>query len=101
VTKLDVLDRVEELRICVAYLLDGARIDAPPSGAEVLARCEPIYESLPGWMQSTVGARKLADLPANARAYLERIEALAETPVDLISTGAERDDIIIVRHPFD
>ena len=101
VTKLDVLDRVEEIQICVGYQLDGARIDAPPSGAEVLARCEPIYESLPGWMQSTVGARKLADLPANARAYLERIEALAETPVDLISTGAERDDIIIVRHPFD
>lgn len=101
VTKLDVLDRVEELRICVAYVLDGARIDAPPSGADALARCEPVYESMPGWMQSTVGARKLADLPAKARAYLERVEALAETPVDLISTGAERDDIIIVRHPFD
>jgi len=101
VTKLDVLDRVEEIKICVGYLLDGKRIDAPPSDAEALARCEPVYESMPGWMQSTVGVSKLADLPANARAYLKRIEALTETPVDLISTGAERDDIIVIRHPFD
>ncbi len=101
VTKLDVLDRVDNIQICVGYRLDGRQIDAPPSGADALARCEPVYESMPGWMQSTVGARELADLPPRARAYLERITALTETPVDLVSTGAERDDIIIVRHPFD
>ncbi|MDX1513285.1 MAG: adenylosuccinate synthase [Gammaproteobacteria bacterium] len=101
VTKLDVLDRVEEIRICVRYRFDGDTVDVPPGGAEALARCEPIYETMPGWMQSTVRARKLAELPAKARAYLERIEALTETPVDLVSTGAERDDVIVVRHPFD
>jgi adenylosuccinate synthase len=101
ITKLDVLDKVEQLRVCVAYRLDGEVVDTPPSGAEALSRCEPVYEEFPGWTRSTVGIRKLEDLPAKARAYLDRLEVLAETPVDLISTGAERDDIIVVKHPFD
>jgi adenylosuccinate synthase len=100
VTKLDVLDKVEQLRVCVAYRFDGEVVDTPPSGAEALSRCEPVYEEFPGWNSSTVGIRKLEDLPAKARAYLDRLEVLAETPVDLISTGAERDDIIVVNHPF-
>ena len=100
VTKLDVLDEVEQLRVCVAYRFEGEVVDTPPSGAEALSRCEPVYEEFPGWNSSTVGIRKLEDLPAKARAYLDRLEVLAETPVDLISTGAERDDIIVVNHPF-
>ncbi len=101
ITKLDVLDKVETLNICVGYLLDGAAIDAPPSGSASLARCEPVYEKLPGWMSPTVGVRKLNDLPRKARYYLERVEALMETPVHMISTGAERDDIVVRHHPFD
>jgi adenylosuccinate synthase len=101
ITKLDVLDKVEQLRVCVAYRFDGEVVDTPPSGAEALSRCEPVYEEFPGWNSSTVGIRKLEDLPAKARAYLDRIELLTETPVDLISTGAERDDIVVVKHPFD
>jgi adenylosuccinate synthase len=101
ITKLDVLDKVAQLRVCVAYRFDGEVVDTPPSGAEALSRCEPVYREFPGWQRSTVGVRKLEDLPANARAYLEGVEALTETPVDLISTGAERDEIIIVKHPFD
>jgi adenylosuccinate synthase len=101
ITKLDVLDKVEQLRVCVAYRFDGEVVDTPPSGAEALSRCEPVYEEFPGWNSSTVGIRKLEDLPAKARAYLDRIELLTETPVDLISTGAARDDIVVVKHPFD
>ncbi len=101
ITKLDVLDKVEKINVCVGYRLDGAEIDAPPSGAAALARCEPQYEELPGWMSPTVGVRKLEDLPDRARAYLDRVETLTETAVHMISTGAERDDIVVRRHPFD
>ncbi len=101
ITKLDVLDKVERIKLCVGYRLDGKELDAPPSGAATLARCEPVFEELPGWMSSTVGVRKLEDLPTKARSYLERVEALAQTPVHMVSTGAERDDIVVLRHPFD
>ena len=101
ITKLDVLDKVEAINVCVGYRLDGKDIDAPPSGASLLARCEPVYEQFPGWMSATVGARDLDELPQNARNYIKRIESLVEIPVDMISTGAERDDIIVRRHPFD
>ncbi len=101
ITKLDVLDKVERIKLCIGYRLDGKELDAPPSGAATLARCEPVFEELPGWMSSTVGVRKLEDLPTKARSYLERVEALAQTPVHMVSTGAERDDIVVLRHPFD
>jgi adenylosuccinate synthase len=101
VTKLDVLDAVETIRVCTAYRYEGAVRHTPPSGAEALAKCEPIYEELPGWGESTLGVRDFARLPKNAQSYLRRIEELTETRIDLISTGAERDDTIVVRHPFD
>ena len=100
VTKLDVMDGLDTVRICTRYELDGAAVDLPPYGAEALARCRPVYEDLPGWPGSTAGARDYDDLPANARAYLERMSELCELPIDIISTGAERDDTIILRHPF-
>jgi adenylosuccinate synthase len=101
VTKLDVLDAVETIQVCTAYRYEGAIRHTPPSGAEALAKCEPIYEELPGWGESTLGVREFARLPKNAQNYLRRIEELTETRIDLISTGAERDDTIVVRHPFD
>ena len=101
ITKLDVLDKVKRIKVCVGYRLDGAGIDAPPSAATTLARCEPVYEELTGWMSSTVGVRNLNELPPKAREYLQRVEALTQTPVHMISTGPERDDIVILRHPFD
>ena len=101
VTKLDVLDGVETLRLGVGYRLDAAISDILPVGAESLARCEPVYEDIPGWEQSTVGLRSHAELPSNAQRYLRRIEEVCEVPVDVISTGPERDETIVLRHPFD
>ena len=101
ITKLDVLDGMETLQIGVGYRVAGEYLDILPVGAEELAECEPIYEELPGWAQSTLGVRRLEDLPRAARHYLERIEAVCGVPLDLISTGAERDDTIVRRHPFE
>ncbi len=101
ITKLDVLDGVESVKICVGYKLDGAFSEILPVGAEELERSEPVYEELPGWMESTVGIRAHDQLPAAARKYLARIESLAGVPIDLISTGPERDETIVRRHPFD
>jgi len=101
ITKLDVLDGVEAVKICVGYKLDGGFSEIFPVGAEELESCEPVYEELPGWMESTVGIRTHDKLPAAARKYLARIESLAGVPIDLISTGPERDETIVRRHPFD
>jgi len=101
ITKLDVLDGVEAVKICVGYKLDGTLSEILPVGAEELERCHPVYEELPGWMESTVGIRAFATLPAAARAYLRRIEELAGVPIDLISTGPDREETIVRRHPFD
>jgi len=101
VTKLDVLDGLDIIRLCVGYRSEGGRLDTLPGDAEALQGCEPIYEELPGWKESTLGARCYADLPANARTYLQRIAEVVETPVDIISTGADRADTIILRHPYD
>ncbi len=101
VTKLDVLDELDSISICTAYRYQGELRNTPPSGAEALAQCEPVYEELPGWKTSTLGARRYDDLPPKARAYLKRIEELTATRIDVISTGAERDDTIVLRHPFD
>ena len=101
ITKLDVLDGVEAVKICVGYELEGAISEILPVGAEELERCEPVYEELPGWMESTVGIKAHAAQPKAARDYLKRIEALCGVPIDLISTGPERDETIVLRHPFD
>jgi adenylosuccinate synthase len=101
ITKLDVLDGMETLQIGVGYRVAGEYLDILPVGAEELAECEPIYEEMPGWAQSTLGVRKLEELPPAASDYLKRIEAVCEVPIDLISTGAERDDTIVRRHPFE
>ncbi|MHC0053240.1 adenylosuccinate synthase [Actibacterium sp. D379-3] len=99
-TKLDVLDGFEELKICTGYELDGVQIDYLPTAADHQARCTPIYESMPGWSESTEGARSWADLPASAIKYVRRIEELIECPVALLSTSPEREDTILVTDPF-
>jgi len=100
VTKLDVLDGMEKVKLCIGYRIGGTRHDLLPLGAEDAERCEPVYEEMPGWRESTVGMREYAELPANARAYLERLQSVCGVPVDMISTGAERKETIVLRHPF-
>ncbi|WP_210527166.1 adenylosuccinate synthase [Rubellimicrobium arenae] len=99
-TKMDVLDGLSELKICVAYDLDGERLDYLPTAADAQARCKPIYETIEGWNSSTAGARSWADLPAQAIKYVRRIEELIQCPVALVSTSPERDDTILVTDPF-
>ncbi len=99
-TKLDVLDGIGEIRVCVAYELNGARIDRFPAGQAAQAEVVPIYQSFEGWTESTRGARSWADLPAQAVKYVRYIEELIETPVAMLSTSPERDDTILVRDPF-
>ncbi len=101
ITKLDVLDGLETLRLCVAYKFDGEEINTPPIGAERFARCEPIYIEMPGWSDSTVEAKNFEALPQNAQRYLKKIEELCGVPIDIISTGPDRDETMILRHPFD
>ncbi len=101
ITKLDVLDGLDTLRMCVGYRIGSEESITPPIGAEAFATCEPIYEDMPGWKESTIGVRNYDELPANARAYLKRIEEVVKVPVDIISTGADRKDTIILRHPFE
>ena len=100
VTKLDVLDGIEEMKICTGYRIDGRLSDILPVGADDLERCEPVYESLPGWKESTVGVKQFEALPKEAQAYLKRMEALCDVPVDMISTGPDREETIVLRHPF-
>ncbi len=100
ITKLDVLDGIAELQLCVGYHLDGEAIDILPMGADEIARCEPIYETLPGWSETTVGATRLEQLPAAARRYLERIEAVTGVPIHVVSTSPDRDHTILLRNPF-
>jgi adenylosuccinate synthase len=100
VTKLDVMDGMEKVRIGVGYKIDGQFSDILPVGAESLADCEPVYEDMPGWSASTVGVKRYADLPQGARNYLERIAKICEVPVDMVSTGPDRDETIVLRHPF-
>ncbi|PAT36188.1 adenylosuccinate synthase [Vandammella animalimorsus] len=102
ITKLDVLDGLQTLQICVGYELeDGRRIDLLPLGADEIAACRPIYESLPGWSESTVGVTDYAQLPENARRYLERIEALCGVPIAVISTSPDREHTILRHRPFE
>jgi len=100
ITKLDVLDGLPELKLCTGYMLDGKKIDLLPMGAEEVERCEPVYETLSGWPGTTFGAQSWEALPLEARTYLHRIEEICEIPIDVISTGPERDETILRRHPF-
>ncbi len=100
VTKLDVLDGLETIRLAVGYRKNGRRSDILPAGADALEGCEPIYEELPGWKESTVGLTRFGDLPKAARNYLKRIERMLGVPIDVISTGPERAQTIVLRHPF-
>jgi adenylosuccinate synthase len=101
ITKLDVLDGLDPVRIGIGYQYQGQNLTTPPISAEAFAQCQPIYLDMPGWQQSTVGIRDYNQLPANARAYLDKLESLIATPIEIISTGAERNQTIIKRHPFD
>ncbi|MFT5644706.1 MAG: adenylosuccinate synthase [Janthinobacterium sp.] len=100
-TKLDVLDGLASLKLCTGYELDGKVVDIFPVGAEDAGRCVPIYEDMPGWTETTVGVKSLAALPANARAYINRIEELVGVPIDMVSTGPDREETIVLRHPFE
>ena len=100
ITKLDVLDGLPTIRICTGYNVAGKPLALLPSGAEAVAACEPVYEELPGWSENTFGVKSLDALPSAARAYLRRIELLTGVPIAMISTGPERDETILVHHPF-
>ena len=101
VTKLDVLDGLETIQICVGYEIDGEAIEGLPVLVDRFADCRPVYEEMPGWQESTVGVTRLDALPAAARDYLARIEALAEIPIDIVSTGPDREQTVVKRNPFD
>jgi adenylosuccinate synthase len=100
ITKLDVLDGLTSLKICTGYEYNGETLDDFPAALKTLVACKPVFETLPGWSEDISGIRKLEDLPKNARRYLDRIEELLETPIDIVSVGPGRDETIIVSHPF-
>jgi adenylosuccinate synthase len=100
ITKLDVLDGLSSLDLCVGYELDGQHTDILPMGADEIARCRPVYETLSGWSESTVGATRLEQLPAAARRYLQRIEEVTGVPIAMVSTSPDREHTIVLRHPF-
>jgi adenylosuccinate synthase len=100
ITKLDVLDGLPELKLCVGYELDGEQIDLLPMGAEEIARCVPVYETIAGWTDSTVGVTEYDKLPVNARRYLERIQDVTGVPIAMISTSPDRDHTILMHNPY-
>jgi adenylosuccinate synthase len=100
ITKLDVLDGIDELKLCTGYELDGHITDILPMGAEEIARCKPIYETMPGWSQTTVGVTQYDKLPLAAQRYLSRIEEVTGVPIDMISTSPDRDHTILLRNPY-
>lgn len=100
ITKLDVLDELDEIKVCVAYEIDGTRCDNFPSSSRLFARCKPIYETLPGWQQSTMNCRTLEDLPKQALDYLKYLAELMAAPIAVVSIGASRDQTIIVEDPI-
>ena len=101
ITKLDVLDGLDTLKLCTAYKYQGNTIMLPPLGADAIEQCEPIYEELPGWSESSAGVKDLDALPHNAKRYLNRLEEIVGVPIDIVSNGPERDETIILKHPFD
>ncbi len=100
ITKLDVLDGLESLKICTGYEYNGETLYDFPANLKILGACKPVFETLPGWPEDISGLRKLENLPKNARRYLDRIEELLETPIDIVSVGPGREETIIVNHPF-
>jgi adenylosuccinate synthase len=100
ITKLDVLDGLKEIKVGVGYMLNGQRVDILPLDADDIVACEPIYESFPGWSESTAGITQWDRLPENARRYLERVQAYIGAPIDMVSTGPDRDHTILLRHPY-
>ncbi len=100
VTKLDVLDGLESVKLCTGYRLGTTNVDLLPFGAEAVAECEAVYEEMAGWQESTFGVKSWAGLPRNAQRYLERLAEVAGAPIDIVSTGPDRDETILIRHPF-
>lgn len=100
ITKLDVLDGLPEIQVCTGYKLGGQLLDILPLDADEIALCEPVYETLPGWSETTAGLTNWEQLPANARRYLERVQTLIGAPIDMVSTGPDRVHTILLRHPF-
>ena len=100
ITKLDVLDEVDAIKVCVAYELDGERCEELPGSADAFARCQPIYKTMPGWKQSTDHCRSLEDLPKAALDYLKFLAELMDVPIAIVSLGASRDQTIIVEDPI-
>jgi adenylosuccinate synthase len=100
ITKLDVLDDLAEIKICVGYELQGQRIDILPLDADDIVACRPIYESFMGWAEPTVGLTQWDQLPLNARRYLERVQQCMDAPIDMVSTGPDREQTILLRHPY-
>ena len=101
ITKLDVLDGLDTIRLCVGYRIEGEERFTPPIGADAYEKCEPVYIDMPGWTGSTVGVTNYDDLPTNARNYLKKIEEITETPIDIISTGPDRVETIVLKNPFE
>ncbi len=101
ITKLDVLDGLEKIKVCVGYMLNGQKVEVPPVGADLISQCEPVYIEMPGWSESTVGIKGYAELPVAAQEYLKKVEELTGVPVDVISTGPDRSETLILRNPFD
>lgn len=101
ITKLDVMDGIENINICVGYELpDGSKTDILPCGSDAVETCKPIYETMPGWSESTFGVKEYDKLPENAKAYLKRIEEVCGAPVAIVSTGPDREETIVLHHPF-
>jgi len=101
ITKLDVLDGLDTLKIAVSYKLNGETVITPPAGADLIEQCEPEYIEMPGWSESTVGVKTFDALPAAAKAYLNKVEELCETPIAIVSTGPDRAETIVLKHPFE
>ncbi|MBM4349417.1 MAG: adenylosuccinate synthase, partial [Deltaproteobacteria bacterium] len=100
ITKLDVLNDFDKIKICVGYCLNGKVIQHVPSNLEVLESCEPVYEELDGWRREVKGAKKISELPAQAQRYLKRIEELTHVKIAMVSVGSERNETIEIKNPF-
>ena len=100
ITKLDVLDGLPEIKVCVGYELNGKRIDILPLDADEIEACVPIYDTFPGWTEKTAGITQWDKLPLNARRYLERVQEFIGAPIDMVSTGPDREHTILLRHPY-
>jgi adenylosuccinate synthase len=101
ITKLDVLDGLDAIKVCTGYDLHGRRIDILPLDADDIAACVPVYDTFPGWAESTAGVTRWDALPVNARRYLERVQGFIGAPIDMVSTGPDRDHTILLRHPYE